>query len=348
MDDRAAQLVDPLERGWHVVDGEVGKRASIAGPSAALVDAKPQAVLVGLPALPRSRPPRRQADPEQPAPEAQGTLGVVGGKLDQWRRHVIQPASVSRIGTKVGTTLPQRTRLDQVRGSRLAEVSTTSLRHPLTRALLVLTVTTGVIDAASYLGLGHVFTANMTGNIVFLGFGIAGGSGLPVISPLVSLAAFLVGAALGGRMAGALPVRTTHFSRSMLIEIGVVLLAAVLALVLDVAPNRFSGDLIIALLAFGMGVRNATVRRVKVADLTTTVLTMTLTGLAADSRLGGGDGEGSWRRTTAVMAMLVGAIAGALLLKVHLALVLGLAALLTILTWIFFVPAAIAADRTSE
>ncbi|HMC49103.1 MAG TPA: DUF1275 family protein [Solirubrobacterales bacterium] len=69
----------------------------------------------------------------------------------------------------------------------------------------------------------------------------------------------------------------------MLIEIGVVLLAAVLALVLDVTPDRFSGDLIIALLAFGMGVRNATVRRVKVADLTTTVLTMTLTGLAADS-----------------------------------------------------------------
>ena len=105
-------------------------------------------------------------------------------------------------------------------------MSTTSLRHPLTRALLVLTLTTGVIDAASYLGLGHVFTANMTGNIVLLGFGIAGGSGLPVVAPLVSLAAFLVGAALGGRMGTALPSRTRHFSRAMLIEIGVLLLAA--------------------------------------------------------------------------------------------------------------------------
>ena len=56
-------------------------------------------------------------------------------------------------------------------------MSTNSLKHPLTRALLVLTFTTGVIDAASYLGLGHVFTAKMTGNIVLLGFGIAGGSG---------------------------------------------------------------------------------------------------------------------------------------------------------------------------
>src|SRR5689334_19178871 len=73
-----------------------------------------------------------------------------------------------------------------------------SIRHPLARALLVLTFTTGLVDAVSYLGLGHVFTANMTGNIVFLGFGIAGGYGLPVVAPLVSLGAFLVGAGAGG------------------------------------------------------------------------------------------------------------------------------------------------------
>lgn len=219
-------------------------------------------------------------------------------------------------------------------------MGTNSLRHPLTRALLVLTLTTGVIDAASYLGLGHVFTANMTGNIVLLGFGIAGGSGLPVISPLVSLAAFLAGAALGGRMALALPARTVHLSRAMLIEIAVLLLAVALALAVDIVPGRLSGDLVIALLAFGMGVRNASVKRAKVADLTTTVLTMTLTGLAADSPLGGGDGKGSARRTAAVAAMLVGAVIGALLLKVHLAAVLGLAALLAILTWIVFIPAA--------
>jgi uncharacterized membrane protein YoaK (UPF0700 family) len=224
-------------------------------------------------------------------------------------------------------------------------VSTTSLRHPLTRALLVLTFTTGVIDAASYLGLGHVFTANMTGNVVLLGFGIAGGSGLPVVSPIVSLLAFLVGATVGGRMAAVFPAGAAHLSRSMLIEIGVLFLAALLALMLDITPNGFSGDLVIALLAFGMGVRNATVRRVKVADLTTTVLTMTLTGLAADSPLAGGEGEGSGRRTIAVLAMLLGAIAGALLLKVDLALVLGLACLLAIATWVIFVPAAAIAER---
>ena len=72
-----------------------------------------------------------------------------------------------------------------------------SLGHPLTRALLVLTLTTGLVDAVSYLGLGRVFTANMTGNIVLLGFGIAGSGGLPVVAPLVSLGSFLVGA-VGG------------------------------------------------------------------------------------------------------------------------------------------------------
>jgi hypothetical protein len=104
---------------------------------------------------------------------------------------------------------------------------------------------------------------------------------------------------------------------------------------------------VIALLAFGIGVRNATVKRAKVADLTTTVLTMTLTGLAANSPLGGGNGEGSSRRTAAVVA-LIGAIAGALLLKVHLAAVLGLAALLTILTWLVFIPAATSVERGAE
>ena len=57
-----------------------------------------------------------------------------------------------------------------------------SVRHPLTRALLVLTFTTGLIDAVSYLALGRVFTANMTGNVVLLGFGIAGIGGLPVVA----------------------------------------------------------------------------------------------------------------------------------------------------------------------
>jgi len=60
-----------------------------------------------------------------------------------------------------------------------------------------------------------------------------------------------------------------------------------------------------------MGVRNATIRRLAVPDLTTTVLTMTLTGLAADSALAGGDNRLAARRAAAVAAMLIGAFAGA-------------------------------------
>src|ERR1700678_4673840 len=83
----------------------------------------------------------------------------------------------------------------------LSQRASRSIRHPLARTLLVLTFTTGLVDATSYLGLGHVFTANMTGNIVFLGFGIAGSGGLPVVAPLVSLGAFLAGAGSGGVLA---------------------------------------------------------------------------------------------------------------------------------------------------
>jgi uncharacterized membrane protein YoaK (UPF0700 family) len=222
-------------------------------------------------------------------------------------------------------------------------MGTDSIRHPLTRTLLLLTLSTGVIDAACYLGLGRVFAANMTGNVVLLGFGIAGSPGLPVVAPLVSLLAFLAGAVAGGRMGTRLPPREAHLSRAMLIEVGFVALATLLAIVFDITPDRFSGDLIIGMLAFAMGLRNATVRRLKVADLSTTVLTMTLTGLAADSQLAGGEGRGGWRRGAAVGSMLVGAVIGALLVKADLAWVLLAAAALALATWMVFMPAAITA-----
>ena len=216
-----------------------------------------------------------------------------------------------------------------------------SIRHPLARALLVLTFTTGLVDAVSYLGLGHVFTANMTGNIVFLGFGIAGSGGLPVLAPLISLAAFLLGAGGGGVLADRIGDRhRLHVARALAIEVSLLAAAAVLAAAVDIRPNTASADVVIALLAFAMGVRNATVRRIGVPDLTTTVLTMTLTGLAADSPLAGGTGKGSVRRIAAVVAMFGGALVGALLLKTSLVLPIVAAAGLALATWLVYVPAA--------
>jgi uncharacterized membrane protein YoaK (UPF0700 family) len=199
----------------------------------------------------------------------------------------------------------------------------TSLKHPLTRALLLLTLSTGLVDAASYLGVGRVFAANMTGNIVLLGFGIAGSGGLPVVAPLVSLGAFLLGAGAGGVLSRRLGGHRGRQFRTVLgVETALMLAAAAVAAAVDVRPDAVSGDAVIALLAFGMGARNSTIRKFAVPDLTTTVLTMTLTALAAESLPFGGTGAGTVRRSTAVAAMLAGAMLGGLLLKTSLTLVL--------------------------
>src|SRR3954452_8297477 len=96
-------------------------------------------------------------------------------------------------------------------------------QRPLTRALLVLTFTTGLVDAVSYLGLGRVFTANMTGNIVFLGFGIAGRGGVPVVAPVVSLGTFLLGAGGGRVLAERMGDRhPAHIARALGIEVSLI------------------------------------------------------------------------------------------------------------------------------
>src|SRR5689334_14222960 len=214
-----------------------------------------------------------------------------------------------------------------------------SIQHPLVRALLVLTFTTGLVDAVSYLGLGRVFTANMTGNIVFLGFGVAASGGLPVVAPMVSLGFFLLGAGGGGVLARRMGERHSgHVARALATEVSLLGVAAVVAAAVGVRPNAAPGDVVIALLAFAMGVRNATVRRLSVPDLTTTVLTMTLTGLAADSTPAGGSGKGSVRRITAVLAMFTGALAGALLLKISLVPPLLAAAAIALAVALAYVP----------
>ncbi|MEU6475468.1 YoaK family protein [Streptomyces sp. NPDC047017] len=181
----------------------------------------------------------------------------------------------------------------------------------LVAVLLGLTVVSGIIDAVSYLGLGHVFTANMTGNVVVLGFAAAGAPGFSLPHTATSLACFLVGAVVGGRVA----VRCGEGSRRTWARVTLAceaVLVGISAVVAFAAPGATGTTYaLIALTAFAMGLRNATVRKLGVPDLTTTVLTMTLTGLAADSRAGGGAGHRSPRRTASVLAMLLGATVGA-------------------------------------
>lgn len=221
-----------------------------------------------------------------------------------------------------------------------------SVRHPLTRALLALTFTTGLVDAVSYLGLGRVFTANMTGNVVLLGFGVARSGGLPVLAPICSLVAFVFGSVAGGTLVNRLEKHHPRLvSGALGIEVSLVAASAVLAAVTKVRPGDAAAYVIIALLAFAMGVRSTTVRRIGVPDMTTVVLTMTIAALASGLKLAGGSGEGSIRRGAAVVAMFAGALSGALLLKVSLFVPLALGSALALLIWLVYVPAAVRRGR---
>jgi uncharacterized membrane protein YoaK (UPF0700 family) len=190
--------------------------------------------------------------------------------------------------------------------------STEGVLPPL---MILLTIVTGIVDAVAYLKLGHVFVANMTGNVVFLGFAAAGANGLSPAGSLLALACFLPGGVAAGRLAARLGENRLHQLRAAT-AVQVVLCAVaipVAAIAGDDLGSR-SRYALIALLALAMGVQNATARRLAVADLTTTVLTLTLTGITADSWLGGGSGANTARRVLSVTAMLLGAIIGALLL----------------------------------
>ncbi|MFF2994625.1 YoaK family protein [Streptomyces sp. NPDC057950] len=187
----------------------------------------------------------------------------------------------------------------------------------LVLVLLGLTVVSGLIDAVSYLGLGHVFTANMTGNVVVLGFASAGAPGFSVRHALTSLACFLIGAAVGGRVAVRFGGRSRRTWARVTLAVEAVLVGGCAAVAFAAPDATGTTYTLIAVTAFAMGLRNATVRKLGVPDLTTTVLTMTLTGLAADTAVGDGTGGRSPRRVASVAAMAVGALLGAWLVLHH-------------------------------
>jgi uncharacterized membrane protein YoaK (UPF0700 family) len=210
-------------------------------------------------------------------------------------------------------------------------MGSTSPDGPLPALLLVLTAVTGLVDAVSYLKLGHVFVANMTGNVVFLGFAVADAEDFSIPASLLAIAAFMAGALVGGRIgssAGGHRARLLSVATSLQIALVAAALAVSLAR-LDPEGALFQYSLI-TLLALAMGVQNATARRLGVPDLTTTVLTLTLTGLAADSTLAGGKNPHAGRRLQATAVMFLGAAVGAYLVF-HAGVIAVLALALTLL-----------------
>ncbi len=184
--------------------------------------------------------------------------------------------------------------------------------------MLVLTFVTGLLDAVGYLALDRVFTGNMTGNVVILGMGMAGEDELPVAGPLVALGAYVVGAAVVGRLLqrrrhGWEPVVTAVFATSA------VVLAVVATVLTSVAVSGRApiGVGIAAALAALMGAQAATARMLAVADVTTVVVTSTLTAYASETLFGPGWLWLTHRRLWAIVVIIAGAFCGAWLL--HLA-----------------------------
>lgn len=196
--------------------------------------------------------------------------------------------------------------------------------------MLALTFSTGIIDAVGYLGLDRVFTGNMTGNVVILGMGLAGATDLPVVGPLIALAGFMAGAAAGGRaLRGGNPAWTARHS-VLFAAVGLVIAVAAVPASLIESPGLWLQYSVTAALGLAMGCQAAAARHVAVKDVTTVVVTSTITGLASDSVLGTGGGQPWKRRAGAIVLIGLGALVGALLLRLHIGTGLALSAILTL------------------
>lgn len=217
-------------------------------------------------------------------------------------------------------TAPAAGRLDRLR--RRPALATAGV--PL---MLVLTFVTGIVDAVGYLALDRVFTGNMTGNVVILAMAVTRADGLPVVGPLIALLTFTLGAIVAGRV---LRHREKGWTTPItaLLAIGSAVIASVSVLV-GVAGGRAGVQVTAAaLIASAMGVQAAIARKVAITDMTTVVVTSTLTSWASETlHLG----QRRWwnRRTGALLILFLGAGVGALLLRLTPVVPLALAAVLT-------------------
>jgi uncharacterized membrane protein YoaK (UPF0700 family) len=181
---------------------------------------------------------------------------------------------------------------------------------------VLLTVVTGLVDAFSYLELGHVFVANMTGNVVFLGFATGGAPGFVWWASLLAIFTFIAGAFTGGRIAHSHRAhRGRHLLLASAIQTALVLASVVVAFALSTPYDDPAEIVLILLLGTAMGVQNATARALAVPDMTTTVLTLTITGISADSTAAGGSSSKIGRRLVSIISMFAGALIGVLLVE---------------------------------
>jgi uncharacterized membrane protein YoaK (UPF0700 family) len=220
-------------------------------------------------------------------------------------------------------------------GGHLRQIFFDELHGPLPAMLLALTVLAGILDAVSILRLGGVFVATMTGNLVFLGLAAAGARGFAVSSSALALGGFVIGVLIGGRVIEASQAHRGLALRNVL-AVKLSLASVVTVTAIATGPNFSTGvrDTIVVLLAMSMGAQLAVIRYLKVPDLLTVVLTMTITGVLAERKRGWRD-PAMMRRGFSILAFAVGAVCGGLLV-VHAgtatALAVGLAILVGVST----------------
>lgn len=191
-------------------------------------------------------------------------------------------------------------------------------RAPVRDVLLVaMTFASGAVDAVSFLGLGRVFTANMTGNIVLLGVAAGRGAGEEALRAGVALVAFAVAVAAVGRIApGAEDGRAWPGRVTAALGIELVLQALFLVgwLASGTRPGGGTEDVLVAISGAAMGIQSSAVARLGVRGVTTTFVTGTLTGLLRALAAGAGHGPEHRRRAAVVAALVAGAGVGAALL----------------------------------
>lgn len=193
-----------------------------------------------------------------------------------------------------------------------------SIRHRLTdvtTGLYMISAICGLVDAVCFLALGGVFAEMMTGNLLLLAFSIGAGQWFGNVERYIAaILAFVAGALLGGRLLRG-PKKMQERRIGFAVE-WVVLLTATVAAWLTVPDERnIAGHVIVALLSFAMGIQNAMMRVHGVPDLATNVMTVTFTGIIADSTPAGGNNHNWRRRGLSIGLFMVSAAVGAVLVQ---------------------------------
>jgi uncharacterized membrane protein YoaK (UPF0700 family) len=179
-------------------------------------------------------------------------------------------------------------------------------------ALMLLTFATGLADSISILVLGHVFVANMTGNVIFLGFWLAPKTNIDLTAVVVALPTFVCTTIVSGRLWRHFDDRTRPWITTVLAaEITLLVLLSILAGTGALQYHDNTKLIIIGLLAVTFGLQHSSARQFGIQELSTTVLTSTIVGLGLDSHLAGGTGARERLRLGVVLTMCAGAFLGA-------------------------------------